>query len=285
MSKLVYQPRTDFFIEVGIINLESVLNEATFEVELNDQTINKIQKLLSNSLDTNIICLPEYTYSEELFDLYRNFSDTNKIIIIGGSGIENVGNNAYAYCPIFIPNKDLIKVYKKYLTVEERTFSRGKLIAFPDATERNFLIEFNNYEFVFSVYICYDFLQEDYRQRSDIVFIPQFETSPRHFINLSTSIIQGFDNFVLGVNNSDGQTLRSLGFGNLNSTLINAFSKLKKRKKDYNDADGTKLNEHYSLIYDLKDEQLLKLRLNLANPVPKQYNFSYTQYEPTILIR
>mgnify|MGYP001166112262 CR=1 FL=1 len=56
-------------------------------------------------------------------------------------------------------------------------------------------------------------------------------------------------------------------------------------KKDYKEADGTKLNEHYSLIYDLTDEQLLKLRLNLANPVPKQYNFSYTQYEPTILIR
>lgn len=285
MSKLVYQPRTDFFIEVGLINLESLLNETTFEVEVNAQTINKIQTHLGNSLDTNIICFPEYTYSDQLFDLYRNFSNQNNIIIIGGSGIETDGNNSYAYCPLFIPNKDLIKVYKKYLTVEERTFSKGKLIPFPNSTEREFCIEFNNYEYVFSVYICYDFLQEKYNQRSDIVFIPQFETSPRHFINSSPSIIQGFDNFVLGVNNSDGKSLRSLGFGNLNSTLINAFSKLKKRKKDYKDTDGTKLNEHYSLIYDLTEEQLLKLRLNLANPVPKQYNFSYTQYEPTILIR
>jgi len=232
MSKLVYQPRTDFFIEVGLINLQSVLNEATFEVEVNAQTIKKIQEHLKNSLDTNIICFPEYTYSDELYDLFRNFSNQNKIIIIGGSGIENNGNISYAYCPIFIPNKDLIKVYKKYPTVEEKAFSKGRLIAFPDATERHFLIEFNNYEFVFSVYICYDFLQEKYSKRSDIVIIQQYEKSPRHFINSSTSIIQGFDNFVLGVNNSDGQTLRSLGFGNLNSTLINAFSKLKKRKKD-----------------------------------------------------
>jgi hypothetical protein len=285
MNKLVYQPRTDFFIEVGLINLESLLNEATFEVEVTAQTINKIQTHLNNSLDTNIICFPEYTYSDQLFDLYRDFSNQYNIIIIGGSGIESYGNNYYAYCPIFIPNKELIKVYKKHVTVEERTYSRGRLISYPNETERDFLIDFNNYEYVFSVYICYDFLQENYSKRSDIVFVPQFETSPRLFINTSTNIIQGFDNFVLGINNSDGISLRSLGFGNLNPSLINAFSKMRKRKKYYKDEDQKELNEHFSLIYDLTDEQLLRLRLNLANPVPKHYNFSYTQHEPTILIR
>ncbi len=285
MNKLVYQPRTDFFIEVGLINLESLLNDATFKVEVTAQTINKIQTHLNNSLDTNIICFPEYTYSDQLFDLYRDFANQYNIIIIGGSGIESDGNNCFAYCPIFIPVKELIKVYKKHVTVEERTYSRGRLISYPNETERDFLIDFNNYEYVFSVYICYDFLQENYSKRSDIVFVPQFETSPRLFINTSTNIIQGFDNFVLGINNSDGTSLRSLGFGNLNPSLINAFSKMKKRKKNYKDADQKELNEHFSLIYDLTDEQLLRLRLNLANPVPKHYNFSYTQYEPTILIR
>lgn len=285
MSKLVYQPRTDFFLEVGLINLETLLNDDTFIVEINEQTITKIQTHLQNSLDTHIICFPEYTYSDELHDLFRDFSNQNNIIIIGGSGIEFNGNNYYAYCPIFIPNKELIKVYKKYLTVEERTFSRGRLESYPNPTERNFRIELNEIEFVFSVYICYDFLQEKYNTRSDIVFIPQFESSPRHFINSSTDIVEGYDNFVLGINNSNNQTLRSLGFGNLNSTLIAAFSKSKKRKKEYKDTDGNYLNEHHTLIYDLVDEQLLKLRLNLANPVPKPYNFSYTQKEPTILIR
>jgi len=285
MSKLVYQPRKDVFIEVGIVNLESLLNDETFEVEINPQIVIKIQTHLNNSLDTNIICFPEYTYSDSLYELYRAFSDQNNIIIIGGSGIENNENNFYAYCPIFIPNKELIKVYKKYLTIEEKAFSGGRLISYPNATERDFLIEFNDVEFVFSVYICYDFLQENYNKRSDIVFIPQFEPSPRHFINMCTSIVQGFDNYVLGINNSNKKSLRSLGFGNLNSTLINAFSRQKKRKKEYLDADGATLNEHHTLIYDLIDEQLLKIRLNLANPVPKAYNFSYSQYEPTILIR
>lgn len=284
MSKLVYQPRTDFFIEVNLINLNSMLNDETFEVEISQDSIVKIETFLNNSLESNIICFPEYTYSEELNDLYRNFSNQYNIIIIGGSGIEINGNNSFAYCPIFIPNKELIKVYKKYITIDERTLSSGRLIPYPNATERNFLIQYNEFEYVFSVFICYDFLQETYNNRSDIVFIPQFEKSPRHFINSATDIVQGFDNFVFGVNNSNN-IYRSIGFGNLNSTLINAFTKLKKRKKEYKDDDNNHLNEHFAVIYDLTVEQLIKLRINLANPVPKPYNFSYSQYEPTVLIK
>ena len=284
MSKLVYQPRTDFFVEVSIINLNSLLNDETFEVEISQNTIVKIESFLNNSLESNIICFPEYTYSESLNELYRNFSNQNNIIIIGGSGIEINGNNSFAYCPIFIPNKDLIKVYKKFITVDERALSGGRLIPYPNETERNFLIQYNDYEYVFSVFICYDFLQESYNNRSDIVFVPQFEKSPRHFINCATDIVQGFDNFVLGINNSN-DSMRSVGFGNLNSTLIHAFTKLKKRKKEYKDTDGNHLNEHFNLIYDLTEEQLLKIRINLANPVPKPYNFSYSQYEPTVLIK
>lgn len=283
MSKLVYQPRQDFFVEISLFNLTSMLNEQTFEVEINNQIFEKIENFLNVSKSSNIICFPEYCYSNQLHDLYREFSNQNDVIIIGGSGIENNGDDYYAYCPVFIPNKDIIKVYKKVLTIPEIAFSKGRLKPYPNNTERHFNIEFNDAQFVFTIFICYDFLQENYETRTDIVFIPQFEPSPNHFINKANVVVQGHDNFVLGINNSK-DTFRSIGFANLNKSLIDAFYKQKIRKKDYKDCDGFLLNEHHTIIYDLKTEQKTSIRLNLANPVPKPYNFSYHNYEPSVLI-
>jgi len=283
MSKLVYQPRTDFFIEISVLNLNILLNPQTFEVNIDDDTRNKITTLLEESSNSNIICFPEFSYNESLFEIYKQFSDENNVIIIGGSGLEEVEGGFYAFCPVFIPNKELIKVYKRYLTIEERTYSRGQLLPYPNPTERHFRIEQNNDEYVFSIYICYDFLQDTYDSRSDIVFIPQFEKSPRHFINEANKIVQGFDNFVLGINNSDN-SMRSIGFANLNKSMIQAFSSMNIRRKHYKDQDDEFLNEHHTIIYDIIDEQRISFRLNLANPVPKPYNFSYSNYEPSVLV-
>lgn len=283
MSKLVYQPRKDSFVEVSIINLNVMLNVDNFEVIVNADSRNKIDVFLEESLNSNIICFPEYSYNAELFNVYKEFSDNNNVIIIGGSGIEQVENGFYAFCPVFIPNKDSIKVYKRYVTIEERTNSRGRLLPYPNPTERHFSIEHYDREYVFSIFICYDFLQDRYDSRSDIVFIPQYESSPRHFINEANRIVQGFDNFVIGVNNSDN-SLRSVGFANLNKSMIAAFTGMKKRKKEYKDQDNDLLNEHHTIFYDIKEEQRLSFKLNLANPVPKPYNFSYSNYEPTVLI-
>jgi hypothetical protein len=284
MSKLIYQPRQDFFVDVSLFNLNCMLNEEDFEVQISPEHIAKIEAFLQTSKNSNILCFPEYCYSQDLHDIYRQFSDENGVIIIGGSGIEESGADYHAFCPVFIPGKETIKVYKKVLTVPEIAFSKGRLKKYPNETERHFNIEFNDAEFVFTVYICYDFLQENYDTRTDIVFIPQYESSPNHFIHRGNTIVQGHDNFVLGINNSN-DTFRSFGFANLNKTLIDAFSKQKIRKKEYKDGDGLMMNEHHSIIYDLKDEQKISIRLNLANPVPKQYNFSFHNFEPSVLVK
>jgi predicted amidohydrolase len=283
VSKLVYQPRKDFLIEVSLFNLDVLLNEETFEVIISEIVHSKINKLLDSALNSNILCFPEYSYNQDLFELYRNFCDDHNIIIIGGSGIEKHNDGSFAYCPVFIPNKEMIKVYKKFLTIEERTYSKGRLIPYPNPTERHFNIELNDIEFVFTVSICYDFLQENYENRTDIIFVPQYEQSPGHFINQANNIVQGFDNFVIGVNNS-GNNMRSIGFSNLNKSLIEAFGKMRIRKKEYKDADNHIMNEHHTIIYDITHEQKLTVKLNLAHPVPKPYNFSYSNYEPSVII-
>ena len=284
MSKLVYQPVDDFFIEVSLINLNTLFNEQLFLVEIEEKEQNKIREFLENVKNSDIICFPEYSYNENLYDIYKSFSDENNVIIIGGSGLEPIDDKFYAYTPVFIPTKDILKVYKKHITIDERTLSKGKLIPYPNPTERDFRIVKNDFDFIFSIFICYDFLQENYNERTDIVFIPQYETSPKHFINTANSIVQGRDNFVFGVNNSDNTSLRSLGFANLNKSIMDSFIKFKIRKKEYKDNVGEHLLEHFTLIYDVTEERVLTFRLNLAKPVPKPYNFSRQNYEPNVML-
>ena len=284
MSKLVYQPVDDFFIKVSLINLNTLYNELNFCVEVNEEVLSKIRGYLDNLKTSDIICFPEYSYSEELYDIYKCFSDENNVIIVGGSGLEAIDDKFYAYTPVFIPTKDMRKVYKKHITIKEKTLSRGKLIVYPNPIERDFRIERNDICFVFSVFICYDFLQENYNERTDVVFIPQFESSPKLFINTANLIVQGRENFVFGVNNSDNISLRSLGFANLNTTIMDSFIKFKIRKKEYKDNNGEHLLEHHTLIYDIIEERVLTFRLNLAKPVPKRYNFSYNNYEPNVML-
>ena len=284
MSKLVYQPADDFFIGVSLINLNTLFNELTFRVEVNEEVLNKIRGFLDRIKNSDIVCFPEYSYSEDLYDIYKHFSDENNVIIIGGSGLEPISDEFYAYSPVFIPNKDVFKVYKKHITVDEKLLSKGKLIDYPNPTERDFRIVSNDSEFVFSVFICYDFLQENYNKRTDVVFIPQFESSPRHFINEANKIIQLRDNFVFGVNNSDNTSLRSLGFANLNKSIMNSFIKFKIRKKEYKCNAEEFLLEHYSLVYDVVEERVLTFRINLAKPIPKPYNHSAHNRAPSIML-
>lgn len=284
MSKLIYQPQNDFFIFVNLINFENSINLDTFKVEINDEKRNRIENYLNDSKNANIVCFPEFTYCDSLYDLYTNFSIENEVIIIGGSGLEEYQTDKYfAYCPIFFPNGEIAKVYKQFITVEEKTYSKGKLVGYPNPTQRDYKIITEELEYVISIFICYDFLQCEYKLRTDVVFIPQLEKSPQHFINRGNNIVQGFDNFVFGVNNFTGSS-RSIGFTNLNSSLISAFSSMKFRKQKYVDSEGEKLNEHHTIIYDVKEEKIIKLRLNLAKPVPKPYNFSYQNHEPNIMI-
>ncbi|GGC85755.1 hypothetical protein GCM10011508_11280 [Flavobacterium lutivivi] len=284
MSKLVYQPESDFFVNVNLINFEKCIDEETFTINIGAEKLARIKQYLTNSLDCNIICFPEFSYNDSLFQMYKEYSDLNGVIVIAGSGIETVGNNQfYAYCPVFLPNEETVKVYKKFITVDEKAYSKGRLIEYPNSTQRNFKIITEDLEYVFSIYICYDFLQCDYKVRTDMVFIPQLEGSPRHFINKGNEVVQGYDNFVFGVNNCC-DNFRSLGFANLNSSIIKAFSKFKIRANSYSDANEDKLNEHHTIIYDISTEQALKFRLNLAKPVAKPYNFSYQNYEPNIIM-
>lgn len=284
MNKLVYQPESDFFVNVNLVNLEKSIDEGTFTINISAEKLVRINGYLQNSLDCNIVCFPEFSYNESLFQVYKNFSDLNGVIIIAGSGIESAGNNQfYAYCPVFLPNEETVKVYKQFITVDEKAYSKGKLIEYPNSTQRDFKIINDDLEYVFSIYICYDFLQSNYKIRTDVVFIPQLENSPRHFLNKGNDTVQGYDNFVFGINNHFNG-LRSLGFANLNSSIIKAFAKFKIRKDSYLDASGEKLNEHHTIVYDILNEQTLKFRLNLAKPVAKPYNFSYQNYEPNIIL-
>lgn len=284
MSNLVYAPPTDFFINVSLINLETCLNLATFEVEISDEKLERIENYLEQSSNCNIICFPEFTYNDSLYDRFRAFSDEYGIVIIGGSGLEQINDNQlYAYCPVFFPNKDLVKVYKRFITIDERTYSQGRLISYPNFTQQNFKIINQELEYVISIYICYDFLQNEYPSRTDVVFVPQLEGSPRHFINRGNEIVQGYDNFVFGINNFQNQQ-RSIGFANLNNAIIRMLTKFKLRKELYQEANNDKLAEHHTIVYDLDTERILKLRLNLAKPVPKPYNFSYQNYEPNIML-
>ncbi|AOZ99519.1 hypothetical protein [Flavobacterium commune] len=224
---------------------------------------------------------PEYTYSHDLEPIYRNYSNENSTVIIGGSGLETIGNEFYAYCPIFLPNQEIIKVYKKHITNDERILSQGQIIAFPNEVPREIRLIVGENEILFSVYVCYDFIIEAKNDRADIVFVPQYESSPQQFINEGDKVSKGMKNFVIGANNSNNNQ-RSLGFAILNSTMINGLSMQSYRNQNYENA-GQKLDQHHTTIYDVLGERIMVFRLNIGRPYSLPFTFSLDDSEPVLI--
>jgi hypothetical protein len=282
MSKLVYQPPQDYLVEVSICSLNSFLNLDTFSIDISPERRNKIDTILNNSIGCQFLMFPEYTFSDELNILYQTFSNSNNCIIIAGSGLEQIGNNYYAYCPVFLPNQEIIKVYKKRITDDEKIFSSGRIVDFPNEVQRQIRVEIADYSISFSVYVCYDFIIENKNNRTDLIFVPQYESSPERFINESDKISRGYNNFVLGANNSN-ENQRSLGFATINKTIITALSARNWRQNNYNDGEERPLNHHFSVFYDITGERQIKFRLNVGKPFSFPITFSLEGGEPLII--
>jgi hypothetical protein len=282
MSKLVYQQPQDYLVEVSVCSLNSFLNLNSFSIEISEERRSKIDTILSNSIGCQFLMFPEYTFSEELNILYQTFSNTNNCIIIGGSGLEQIGNNFYAYCPVFLPNQEVIKVYKKRITDDEKLYSSGRIIDFPNDVQREIRVEIEEYSILFSVYVCYDFIIENKNTRTDLIFVPQYERSPERFINESDKISRGYNNFVLGANNSN-ENQRSIGFATINNTIISALSLRHWRQNHYYDVEARPLNHHFSIFYDIEGERQIKFRLNVGKPYSFPITFSLEGGEPLII--
>ena len=282
MGKLVYQPPQDFFVQVSVCSVNTFLNLNPFSVNLNEANREKITAALHNSVGSNFILFPEYTYTEELQEQYQNYCNENNCIIIGGSGLESVGANFYAYAPVFIPNKELMKVYKRHITNDETIYSGGRIIPYPDEVLRQIRLEGEVNDILFSVFVCYDFLIENKTERDDIVFVPQYEQSPQQFIAEGDRISKGMRNFVLGANNSNDNQ-QSLGFAILNGALITALANGNWRNVEYNDGQGEAMNYHNTIVYDTTGEKLLTFRLNLAKPFSLAFNYSLVGGGPILI--
>lgn len=282
MSKLVYQEPEDFFVQVSVCSLNSFLNLNPFSIELNDANRGKIETVLNNSVGSKFILFPEYTYSNELQEVFQNYCNQNECIIIGGSGLEEVGENFYAYSPVFLPNQDPLKVYKKHITNDETVYSEGRIINYPDEVQREISISVDDdTSYKVAVYVCYDFLIEN-KTRSDVIFVPQYEQSPQQFINEGDRISKGLRNFVLGANNSNnGQ--RSLGFAILNSQLTTALSVRGWRQENYLDGEGNQMDFHHTTIYDTQGERLLKFRINIGRPYSLPYTYNLADNQPILV--
>jgi len=286
MSKFPYQPHKDILVQVAVCSVNSFLKINPFSVDLNEVNLAKINTVLENSIDSKFILFPEYTYSSELQELYRDYSNQNNCIIIGGSGLESFGTKYYAYAPVFIPNQDLIKVYKRRITPIETVLSGGKIIDYPDKVQRHIEVSISDETDVrISVYVCYDFFVENKtEQRSDIIFVPQYEPSPQSFISEAEKTSKGWDNFVLGANNSNDNQ-RSVGFvPNLNDQIINGLALREWRDERY-PSDGRKNldREHYRISFDITGEKLITFNLNVGNPVADISTFSYVSNQPNFI--
>ena len=283
MSKLVFQQTQDYLVEVSVCSLNSFLNLNPFEVVVLPQNRHKIQTILNNSQNSKFIVFPEYTYHESLQELYQNFSNEHSCLIIGGSGLEPIGGNFYAFSPLFLPDQpEPIKVYKRHITNTETIYSEGRIIGYPNDVQREFSIRVNEEtSYTFSVFVCYDFLI-DPKNRTNIVFVPQYEPSPQRFINEADTFSKGHHSFVLGANNSNNNQ-RSLGFAILNSNLIEALAHREWRQANYTDGDGTLLEFHHTIFYDIQGERLIRFRVNIGRPYSLPFNFTLADNQPVLI--
>lgn len=219
-----------------------------------------------------------------MVDIRIIFCDRNGCIIVGGSGLEPIGNDFYSFCPIFIPNSPIIKIYKKQITHPEITLSNGKIIAYPDEVQRRIELNLDDRDISFSVYICYDFLIENKNKRTDLIFVPQYEASPEQFITESDKISKGYTNFVFGANNCNNNQ-RSLGFAVLNRALIESLHIQQLRREAYRDAENNTLNYDHTIFYDVNDERLMTFDVNIGRPFSLPYNFTLNGHQPVLIPR
>lgn len=282
MAKLVYQEPEDYFTRITICSLQSFLTPNPFGIDVD---LVKIQTILDNSTESDFLVFPEYSYAEEeLEDIYQNFANENNCVIIGGSGLEKVGTNFYAYCPVFIPNQNIIRVYKKHITHQETIISQGRLIPFKDDVQREIALTIGDKDLTFSVYVCYDFLVENKSVRTDMIFIPQYEGSPEQFINEGDRLSKGYRNFVIGCNNCNNNQ-RSLGFAILNSGIINLLHIQNYRDQRYSDANNQNLNHHHTIFYDINDERIITFDLNIGRPYSLPFNYNLGNLQPVLIPR
>lgn len=278
-KKIVYQEPEDYLIRITVCSMKSFLNPHPFQI--NADTV-KINHILENSTDSNFIIFPEFTFSSELEEIYQTFSNVNSCVIIGGSGLESIGDKFYAYCPIFIPNQPVLKVYKKYITHTETILSYGKLIGYDDDVQREIVLTHGDIDISFSVYICYDFLVENKNKRTDIIFIPQYESSPDQYINEADRLSKGFRNFVIGCNNCNNNQ-RSLGFAILNNSVIELLSLQGYRNQLYSDMNQNKLNHHHTVFYDVNDERIITFDLNIGKPYSLPFTYNLANMQPVLI--
>lgn len=285
MSKFPYQQNPDVFVQVSVCSVNSFIDIAPFRVNLNPANRQKIDTVLQNSVGSNFILFPEYTYTEELREVYQAYSNQNNCIIIGGSGLESIGANFYAYAPVFIPNQELIKVYKKRITPVETGLSGGRIIDYPEKVQRRMEVEINpDLKLYVSVYVCYDFLVENKNEfRDDIIFVPQYEPSPQMYITEGDRVSNGWENFVLGANNSNNNQ-RSIGFTpTLSGQIINALVLRQWRATRYPLGRAKLLSHHHTVAYDTTEEKLLTFSLNVGNPRSKASTFSFVPMQPNFI--
>ena len=282
MSKLVFQQAQDYLLQVSVCSLNSFLTLNPFAVTVTPENRQKIESILNSSVGSKFIVFPEYTYHDSLAELYQNYSNDNECIIIGGSGLEQSGVDYFAYSPIFFPNQEPSKVYKKHITNIETVYSEGRIKGYPNEVQREFSINVDDEtSYTFSVFVCYDFLL-DPKSRTNIVFVPQYEPSPQQFINEGDRISKGHQCFVLGSNNS-GENLRSLGFAILNSNLIHALAGRNWRRPEYTDAQGEHLDFHHTTIYDVQGERLLRFQINIGRPYSLPITFNFDDHLPVLV--
>ncbi len=287
MRRPIFEKAPDYPVRVAVCSLYSFLEVDPFSVKIDAEKMKKIDFILEQSKGVNFILFPEYTYSDVLRLKLQKYCDDNDCIIIAGSGLEKTPEDTfYAYCPVFSPNNELTKVYKKFITPSEKVYAANKIVPYPNETQRIIRLNANSlddYCFTISVYVCYDFIQENKKERTDIIFVPQYEKSPHMFINEGDRISKGENCFVLGANNVDNNQ-RSLGFVGLNSTIINALSNKCWRPSSYNDGDKEKkFPYHHTIIYDTTGERILILDINLSKPYSLSHDYSVNETMPVVI--
>jgi len=261
----------DVFVKVAVCSLSSFFDIRSLTIVMNESNRKKIVSVLKQSLGVKFILFPEYTYASELEELYQNHSNQNNCIIIGGSGLESNGENFYAFAPVFIPNQPLLKVYKRNITPFEESFSGSKIIGYPREIQRVITVPVKKgLGVTISVYVCLDFMRENKpKERSHIIFVPQYERKPQSFIAKANDISREDKIFVLGANNSEH---RSIGFvPNSNSQVRDGLIQTEWRKKGYPPDEEVQNDEHNTISYDITGEKLITFYLNLRNPIADQF--------------
>ncbi|MBA7522304.1 hypothetical protein ES705_14422 [subsurface metagenome] len=291
MSRIAYKPPTPVPIKVAIITINFELRD--FEIVLTDKYKNKLTKCFSLAKEKKpqFMILPEYSYDDELFDIYSEYSTENDCIIIGGSKLCKINtekSKCYAVCPVFLPGQPPIMVGKENPTDSEIQLSNDSITRYPFDNTRDFSYLLGEIEIRFSVFICNDFLKNYHnyfslQKRKDIFFVPQYEMKPNLFIHCAASLSTETETYVFGVNKSKNSVdqkmllLKSVGTGSLNSSTVNNLYSLGYRKSNYDDYFDK------SIIYDIDGPVLLVLDIDLGAPSPLPHTRSRLRSRPNVI--